>query len=103
MVGTQAALLGLHSEGKEALAAYHFRKLSREATCFPGQVSKTPTAALPQLGPSGQPWKLQTGPVPSRDSLACLLSPGPDLGLMLITHLVSKWPAALPSHWCVSL
>lgn len=27
MSGTQAALLGLHSEGKEVLTARHFRKL----------------------------------------------------------------------------
>lgn len=102
MSGTQAALLGLRSEGKEVLAAHHFRKLPGEAACFPGQMNKTPAAAFPQLGLSGWPWRLHTSP-PSLDSLACFLSPRPDLGLMLRSHLVNNWPVAFPPHCCVSL
>lgn len=64
MSGTQAALLGLRSEGKEVLAARHFRKLPGEAACFPGQMNKTPAAAFPQLGLSGWPWRLHTSPLP---------------------------------------
>lgn len=79
MSGTQAALLGLRSEGKEVLAACHFRKLPGrfyKAACFPGQMNKTPAAAFPQLGLSGWPWRLHTSP-PSLDPLACFLSLGP--------------------------
>lgn len=79
-------------------------RVGSDVTCFPGQMNKTPTAALPQLGPLASLGSCNEALSPPMIALpACFLSPGPDLSLMLINHLENNWPAALPSHHFISL